>query len=210
MSAKSDAAALGLRVKSGWAMAVLLAGSPSAPRMVIRQWLELTDPSVPGSSQPYHAVMGASAADKPDVEARLCQVVREVTSKALVNVIAAARDSGHEVNRIGLVVGSQIDPARIANEHIRAHASEGQLFRTSLTKAAEAAGLSSVVLVERNAYAHAARILERTENDLKVVVAAFGRQQSGSWRADEKLAALAAWVALASANREDGVPQARR
>jgi hypothetical protein len=198
MSAKRDLAALGLRVKSGWAMAILLAGPSAAARLVTRQRLELTDPSVAGSSQPYHAVMGAAAADKRDVEARLCQVVRDATSKALARMIAAARDSAHEVHRIGLVVGSKIDPKRIANEHIRAHALEGQLFRTALTEAAEAIDLSSVILVERNAYADAAAILERTEADVKANTAAFGRQQTGPWRADEKLAALAAWVALAN------------
>src|SRR5256884_6499616 len=38
---------------------------------------------------------------------------------------------------------SLIDPARIGNDHIRAHALEGQLFRTALERAAHAARLRS-------------------------------------------------------------------
>jgi hypothetical protein len=58
-------------------------------------------------------------------------------------------------------------------------------------------GLSCLVVAERNAYAQAATVLARSQDELKRAVSAFGRSRSGSWRADEKLAALAAWVALA-------------
>jgi hypothetical protein len=36
------------------------------------------------------------------------------------------------VKRAAFVVGSQIDPAEIANSHVRAHASEGRLFRSAV------------------------------------------------------------------------------
>jgi hypothetical protein len=95
------------------------------------------------------------------------------------------------------VVGSDIDPARISNPHIRAHALEGRLFRTVLEDALRSHGLTCLVIVERTIYKQAAKILQRSEQDLKRLVAQLGRNLNGPWRADEKTACLAAWLALA-------------
>jgi len=89
-----------------------------------------------------------------------------------------------------------IDPARIANDHIRAHALEGRLFRTVLERAVRSFRLPCAVMVERGAYATAADRFKRRENDVKRAVTELGRAIAGPWRADEKTAALAAWMAL--------------
>src|SRR5439155_9096014 len=114
-------AALGFRVKSGWATAVLLAGPARAPRVVDRRVIELSDPAVPTSRQPYHAVMGASRANGAKIEKRLRRVVERVTRQSVRQLLQEYRKTGHPVRRVALVVGSEIDPARIANDHIRAH-----------------------------------------------------------------------------------------
>jgi hypothetical protein len=107
------------------------------------------------------------------------------------------RDRGDRIRVAGLVVGSEIDPATVANPHIRAHALEGRLFRTVLEDALRSGGVSSLVIVERNAYARAAEVLRRPAVELKQCVAQLGRSLGGPWRADEKTATLAAWLALA-------------
>src|SRR2546425_13081082 len=89
-----------------------------------------------------------------------------------------------------------IDPARIANDHIRAHALEGALFRTALAAALDSQGVPCSVVVEREAYARAAALLKRTEAQLRRAVTDLGRSLDGPWRADEKTATLAAWMAL--------------
>jgi hypothetical protein len=102
----------------------------------------------------------------------------------------------YEVQGVGIVVGSDIDPARIKNDHIRAHALEGRLFRTALEEAAKSNGLDCAVIVEREAYLHAAAGLKQSEQSLKRAVSVLGRSSNSPWRADEKTAALAAWMAL--------------
>ena len=47
----------------------------------------------------------------------------------------AYRAAGHEVRSAGLVVGSEIDPAKITNPHIRAHALEGRDRGAEIRKA---------------------------------------------------------------------------
>ena len=189
-------AAIGFRVKSGWATAVLLVGPARAPRVADRRVIELSDPAVPTSRQPYHEVMDAAPAQGAKLERRLRSVVARITRRSVRRLLQEYRSTGHAVRRVALVVGSDIDPARIANDHIRAHALEGRLFRTALERACRAFGLRASVLVEREAYPEGATALRRSESQVKRAVKELGRAIDGPWRADEKTAALAAWMTL--------------
>jgi hypothetical protein len=189
-------ASIGFRVKSGVAPAIILTGGPQEPRVVERHVVALSDPDIPQSRQPYHAVLEAGSAEAQHLEKRLCKVVQTVAGRSVLELHQYVRNAGYQVRRVGLVVGSAIDPAQIKNEHIRAHALEGRLFRTALKDAARSIGWEAFVLVERSAYAEAASTLARPEAELKRVLAELGRGIK-PWRADEKTAALAAWMALA-------------
>jgi hypothetical protein len=57
-------------------------------------------------------------------------------------------------------------------------------------------GLASRVLLEKNAYATASPTLRKSAPQAKKIIAGLGESHEGSWRAEEKLAALAAWMAL--------------
>lgn len=195
-AAKHEAAAIGFRVKSGWAAAVLIAGSSQSLRALNRQTIELCDPSIPETRQPYHAGMGKLETHEATVERRRNAIVR-AANRSVADLLQNYRNAGHMVRAAGLVVGSDIDPAKVASPHIRAHALEGRLFRTVLEDAVRLCGLACLVIVERTAYAQAAKVLKRSEADLKRAVASWGRSLGGPWRADEKTAALAAWLSLA-------------
>jgi len=123
------AAALGFRIKSGWARAVLVEAAVPAPRVVERTDLELSDPTIPEARQPYHAATGVAREDSPDRE-RLVATVHAHTRQS-VGALVARMATGHRLRGAGLVIGSDIDPARIGNLHVRAHALEGLLFRTA-------------------------------------------------------------------------------
>lgn len=189
-------AAVGFRVKSGWATTVLLVGPPQSPQVLDRRVVEMSDAAVPESRQPYHAGMGMLEEDSAKVAGRL-EVVQRVTKKSVAQLLKDYCDTGCEVRGAGLVVGSQIDPASIKNAHIRAHALEGRFFRTVLEEAVRSCGLTCSIVLERNAYSKAASALARPEEKLKRAVSGLGRSLGGPWRADEKMAALAAWMVLA-------------
>src|SRR5204862_6017240 len=116
-------AALGFRVKSGWAAAVLLKGSARSPKLCDVQRIDLSDARFPETRQPYHAAMGKLETDPVKIRARL-RIVRRVTRQSIAKLLVEYR--GFVIRRAVLVIGSQIDPASIANPHIRAHALEGQ------------------------------------------------------------------------------------
>jgi hypothetical protein len=193
---KAARAAVGFRVKSGWATAVLLAGPVQTPQALRRRIVELSDPDVPESRQPYHAAMGKLEEDAVKIRRRTT-VVRRVAARSVTELLKDFNAAGYPLQVAGLVVGSQIDPDSISNPHIRAHALEGRLFRSVLENALQAHGLSSSVFVERDIYSRAAALLARPEDDLKQALQGLGRSLGGPWRAEEKLAALAAWMTFA-------------
>jgi hypothetical protein len=189
-------AALGFRVKSGWAMAALVSGSASAPKLLHCQSVLLSDPKIPESKQPYHAALDRAEKEAAAITARLRKVVRSAAEESVASLLNQAADTGCIVRGTALVVGSLAEPASLHNEHIRAHALEGQLFRMVLEEAFRLRGIPCSVLLEKTAYATAAAALAKSVAEAKSVAAALGNSRDGAWRAEEKLAALAAWTAL--------------
>src|SRR5207245_11543862 len=142
-------AVVGCRVKSGWATAVLVIGPAGSPCVVDRQVLALSDAAVPASRQPYHAVLGARQGDRSALERRLRGIVERVTRRSLTQLLARYRVQGRRVRGLALVVGRVVGRASIWNVTIRAHALEGQLFRSALARAAGKARLDCTTHVER-------------------------------------------------------------
>lgn len=193
---KPTPGALGFRVKSGWAMAVLLTGPSSAPKLVRCQTVLLSDPNIPESKQPHHAALDRPGKEGKTLAEKLCRVVTSAAKQSVQQLLDQAVADGYGVMGAGLVVGSLVDPATLHNEHIRAHGLEGQLFRTALEDALRERGLASRVLLEKNAYVMASPTLRKSAPEAKKIIAGLGESHEGSWRAEEKLAALAAWMAL--------------
>ncbi len=188
-------AALGFRVKSGWAAAVLLTGSTRSPQLCDVQRIDLSDPRFPETRQPYHAGMGRLEIDTKTINRRV-DVVRRITEKSIATLLAGYRQQNFTIKRAALVVASRIDPASIANPHIRAHALEGQLFRSVLQESLHGHGIRTEVLLEREAYGKAAVELKQSNENVRRVIQNFGRDTEAAWRAEQKLAAVAASVAL--------------
>lgn len=191
------ATAIGFRVKSGWAMTVVVSGPVAAPTVLDVRRVDLSDPRVPESIQPFHQALERPGAGGSKAVTRLVTVVRDYSRSA---VGAMLKEIGARTPLIGagVVVGSQVDPASIGNDHIRAHAEEGRLFREAVVEAATDAGLTSIVISEKQLFAKAVATLERSEAELKQDLIALGRNISGGWRSEQKGAALAAWIVLAS------------
>lgn len=189
--------ALGFTIKSGWACAVALGGTSAAPGVIDCRRVELSDPADAHARQPYHAAAGTARRPGPALD-KLLASVEKFGRRSVIDFIREHEQRGGAMHGAGIVVGSLIDPAKIGNDHIRIHALEGQLFRTIVQEAAEQLHLPSSIWRQRDLYALGAARLNRTEPDLREALAALGRTQTGSWRAEHKAAALAAWLVLAA------------
>lgn len=188
--------AIGIAVKSGWAAAVLLIGSPTSPRLADSRRIDLSDPAIPESRQPYHAGFGTARAGGAALT-RLVSSVRRFGRRSVQDAVNSYATEAGPLTAAGLVVGSLIDPDRIANQHIRIHALEGKLFRQVVEQALAARGLRCAVWRERDLYGAAVERLSLPESHIRSTLALLGRGIDGSWRAEQKAAALAAWLILA-------------
>jgi hypothetical protein len=189
-------AALGIRVRTGRCTAVALRSPASRPGLAYRGELTTWLPSVPDSQQPHHAALGLAPGRAKTVVARASRAVRAATRRALDELVVELRDSDLQLDRVGIVVSSLTDPETIHNDHMRAHASEGRLFHEAVMEAADGLGLAHTTLLEGQVFGLASKTLRRSEAALRDVLVVLGREAGSPWRALEKAACLAAWIAL--------------
>jgi len=189
-------AAIGIGVKSGWAAVVLVEQSAGSILVCDSSRIELSDPASPEGRQPFHRGFGTARAAGPQLT-ELLRSVRRFGRRSVTTALARYSTAGRSLAGAGIVVGSTIDPAQIANDHIRIHALEGRLFRTIVEQSAVSAGLRCCIWRERDLYALAARALSQPENRIRERLGRRPPGVSGPWRAEQKAAALAAWLILA-------------
>jgi hypothetical protein len=194
---KSPRLAIGFRVKTGRATAVVMAGPASAPHVLSRRNLQLWDPAIPESHQPWHAEFELP----PDESARIVPValkaVDRVALSALRDLLEEVRSAHGSIIGIALVAGSSTDPESIRNPHMRAHAREGQLFPQALAAAAKTMRIPAVTMPESEVFTTAAAKLGKSPDAIKLAVTELGRNVGKPWSSEEKAAAAAAWITLA-------------
>jgi len=193
---KSPQVAIGFRVKTGRATAVVMAGPASAPQVLSRRSLQLWDPAIPESYQPWHAELELPPAESARVVPAALKAVERVAVSALRELVGEIQPAPASILGISLVAGSATDPESIRNPHMRAHAREGQLFPHALALAAKTLRIPAVTIVESEVFASAAARLGKTPAALKLAVTELGRSLGKPWSAEEKAAAAAAWIVL--------------
>ncbi len=193
--ADANVARIGFRVKTGRAVAVVVTGAASAPHVLLRREIELCDPAVPDSKQPYHAALELPQAEGERIVQRATRAVNAAALRAFDALAAEIAGSKSVLCGVGFVIGTEGDPAKLGNLHVRAHALEGRLFWKALERAASERGIPHVAVVERTAYAQAATALARDPDELRRTMTGLGLAVGRPWGADEKTAALAALMA---------------
>lgn len=190
--------ALGFRVKTGSSVAAMIAGPSSSPKLLEVRRIDLSDPAIPESRQPYHAADDSQGDWEPNDRrtTERINVVRRVTSRSVERLLDTCKSRDWMPQGAGIVTGSLVDPSTVRAPHIRAHAMEGRLFRTVVEDALRAHGISCIVFGEKTALTEASKILRLEEAIVMRALASFGTAVKGPWRAPEKSAVLAGWVAL--------------
>jgi len=192
-------AALGARAHSGWAILVAVAGSARFIRVLDRRRISLADPAVPGFPQPYHAAEPLPLQQAEQLVRRCVEASGRLAEQAFRAAIIDLRTKGYEVTACGILVrlGRPLPPfAKIIASHALIHTAEGVMFRDVLRHGAERCGLTVSTTRERDARDHAAEVLGIPASDIQDRIQQLGRELGPPWREDQKLATLAAWVAL--------------
>ena len=200
-------AVVGFRAHSGWAAAVVLGGPPDAPEILDRRRVETADPSIAGSKQPFHAAEELPFR-KAEALIELCTASsRRLALREVERIVSDVRAQGHGLEQAVILLSSARplpDLARVLASHAWIHTAEGELFRDVLRRAAHALGLAVTGISERAIAVRTATIPGVSEEKWRRSLAAMGKRIGPPWRQDEKLAATAAWFALAGGPRGAG------
>jgi hypothetical protein len=200
------AAALGCRAHTGWAVLVVVAGGIAQPEVVLRCRAELGDPSGRVRRNAYQA---ARTLERPAAAALVEaaeRIAAEQAAAALERTLRQATDDGAWCVRAQWSSGPTV--ARLESilaSHALAHAAEGRLYQAALLKSAESRGLDAIAIPKRTIFERAEVALGVAADELRPCIDQLRRELGPPWAQDQKLAALAAWIALAQSS-ERGHP----
>jgi hypothetical protein len=195
------AAAIGLKSHSGWAAAVVLAVSDGHLRVLDRCRMEtLGTRGTKWAGHPYHAAQELAADEDAEAfiarERALAQTCATVELRLVLQRVASA---DHEVVACGLLAGDAM-PAwslpEILAVHIRMHRAEGALYREAIESAAAECGLPLVRIPEKRLTEVSSDMLGQSHPEIARAIGVLGKQAGPPWGKDQKVSALAAWIAL--------------
>ena len=195
----SSPTALGFRAHTGWAAVVGLTGPAAAPVVVCRHRLVLVPDGVPADL--YHIARRHDSAAAAELVRAGTEAVTAAAAGRLCEVLAEQTAAGRQVVTCSVLVGTARLPASleaILASHALLHTAEGVLFREALLDAGQASGLRVAAIPEREVWHLAAAALGLEPDVLAERVLELGRAMGPPWGQDQKTAAVAAWMALAT------------
>ncbi len=190
---------LGFAPHSGWAAVVVVGGDAERPEVLARARVEMADPRLDGSKQPYHAV---EELPLPEAERRLARMSESAGAMAYEAIRALVKDingRGSAAGAAGILDSSGRKAeslAAILGSHALIHTADGDHFREALAHACRRCGLAVTRVRQRDLAGRAARTLGRSTAKIAATVQALGKPLGAPWGADQKSAALLAWLLL--------------
>jgi hypothetical protein len=172
-----------------------------SPIIVERRRIEIADPKIAGSKQPYHAAQRLSLKGAEALVSACAEASAQLAAEAVRDVISDARQRGYEISSSCILTGSGRSlPAleKILASHPLLHTAEGELFRNAIARACLKQGLSVVAVKEKELIARAAKDLGISGELIDRHLQRMGRAIGPPWRQDEKHASLAGWIASSS------------
>ncbi|MFN7973454.1 MAG: hypothetical protein U0166_14085 [Acidobacteriota bacterium] len=94
MPVPRDAAAIGFRIRTGRAIAVVLERGGPVPRVLLKREILTHDAGDPGSGQPYHVALEEPPARAAAIVKRLTAVCARVAGSSVARLLADAREAG--------------------------------------------------------------------------------------------------------------------
>jgi hypothetical protein len=193
-------AALGFRVHSGWAAAVVLGGPVDAPVVIDRRKIQLVKVFSYAYRQPYHTAEKMTPKDGKEFICGIQSDAKRLALASLRSLQADLEEGDFEIVRSALLLASgRTLPGleQILASHALIHTADGELFRDSLRAACARCHLPVEGIREKELFETASEAFSIQVAGLKRRVAAFGKALGPPWSQDEKLAALGAWLTLA-------------
>jgi hypothetical protein len=193
-------AAIGFRMHSGWGALVAVCND-GVIEIIGRKHIVVAEASIPGSKQPYHYADNLELKAAEEYIARCFTASGQLASVAIREILSQLGRSEYRVEVSGILMASgRTLPSleKILASHALIHAAEGEFFRRIVRKACEEAGLIVTPLLERELEDLTNKTFGNKANQVKRQISSAGKRLGPPWTQDEKLAALAATLILAS------------
>ena len=192
--------ALGFAPHSGWAAVIGMRLRDGHPSVLVRERVEMSDPRDPGSKQPYHAVAGLPVAKASQRLADYEATAATMAHQAIERLVEQLNGGGQQVIGVGILESSGRKGSSLADtlaSHALIHAAEGNHFRNAIATAATRCVLAVSRVRARELDAEAAAAIGEAPETLRQALKELGREIGPPWGADQKAAALFAWLVLA-------------
>ena len=192
------AAAVGCRAHTGWAALVVVADGLERPEVIFRGRAELADPAGRVRRNVYQSSRTLALDTAAELVEAAGRIAAEQAAAALERTALQARTEGAVVRSCAVVVGASggAPLESILASHALAHAAEGRLYQDALLESAATCGLEAVAVPKRSIWEEAEAALGLAENELRQRLVELRSEVGPPWAEDQKLAALAAWIAL--------------
>jgi hypothetical protein len=192
-------AALGFAPHSGWAALVGLGEDDEGVRVLLRERIEMADAADGEAKQPYHAVEDLPVAEARKRLARYASTAGSMALAALRRIVAQLAEDRHRVIGLGILdsagrKGGSLEA--ILASHALIHTADGDHFRDALASAAGRCALRVTRVRARELESEAAAALGSPVERLRDTIKGLGRAVGPPWGADQKSAALVAWLLL--------------
>jgi hypothetical protein len=194
-------AAIGIRVHSGWGALVAITGKAAAVEVVERRRIEIIDPEVSGAAQPYHFAERLEICEAAKHLEKCTAMAATLAVAGVREVVSNLNDRGYSVAGAAILLSSGGPlPAleKILPSHPMIHTAEGEFFRRAFRRACETMKIAVTGIRERELDARAAAALGKAAPKAKKRIDGLGRSLGPPWTADQKAAALAATLVLAT------------
>ncbi|HYL46213.1 MAG TPA: hypothetical protein VEU52_04245 [Candidatus Limnocylindrales bacterium] len=194
-------AAVGFRVHSGWAAMVAVSLEKGAPAVLVRERVHLVKTFTYESRQPYHTAAKLEPKEARAFVAHIRKEARGLALRAIRGLREKLEEHGYALGRSAILMasGRPLPPLpKILEAHSLIHTADGELFREALIHASKRCGLENSTAKERDLPDAASRALRKKPTHLSRRITELGRGLGPPWSQDEKMAALAAWYALAA------------
>lgn len=207
-------ATVGFRAHSGWASMVAVCMEKGAPRVLVRERVQLVETFSYRFRQPYHTAEKLPLDEARKFVALVQAEAERLAHRAIHKLQCDLEKQGSQATRCSLLQASgKTLPSfeKILASHALIHTADGELFREALLCGAKSSGLATVKIRDRQLLEIGQQALRTEPSALARRLAELGRPLGSPWSQDEKFATLAAWLALRGIpNRALEIPSTSR
>jgi hypothetical protein len=193
-------AAIGIRVHSGWGALVAVSCDSGRLEVLERLRIEIVDPRIPGTKQPYHYAQTRGIHEAEKHLARCAEISGRLAWAVIHEIAGALHERKYRVVGAAILLASGRPlPSlpEILASHPLIHTAEGEFFRRVFGEACECGGIRVAGYREREIAECAKNLLGRAAAPLQRRIARLGKILGPPWTQDQKNAALVACLVLA-------------